>query len=58
MVNIPLQTISMNLDKIDKLQIKVIVCQHGVRSLRAIDYLQQNGFENLINLTGGIVTWK
>ena len=58
MVNIPLQTISMNLDKIDRLQIKVIVCQHGVRSLRAIDYLQQNGFENLINLTGGIVTWK
>ena len=58
MVNIPLQTISMNMDKIDRLQIKVIVCQHGVRSLRAIDYLQQNGFENLINLTGGIVTWK
>ncbi len=58
MVNIPLQSVPMNLDKIDKLQTKIIVCQHGVRSLKAIEYLEQQGFENLINLTGGIVTWK
>ena len=58
MINIPLQSIPMNLDKIDKIQTKIIICQHGVRSIKAIEYLKQQGFEDLINLTGGIVTWK
>jgi adenylyltransferase/sulfurtransferase len=56
-INIPLQTIPANLDKIDKDKKVVIFCQHGVRSLHAIDYLKQQGYNNLINLTGGIVTW-
>ncbi|MCB9361207.1 MAG: rhodanese-like domain-containing protein [Flavobacteriales bacterium] len=56
-INIPLQTIPENLDKIDKDKKVVIFCQHGVRSLHAIDYLKQQGYNNLINLTGGIVTW-
>lgn len=55
-INIPLQTLPSNLDKIDKNIKTVIYCQHGVRSLHAIDYLKQNGFNNLLNLTGGIVT--
>lgn len=56
-INIPLQTIPENLDKIDKNKKTVIFCQHGVRSLHAIDYLKQQGYNNLTNLTGGIVTW-
>jgi adenylyltransferase/sulfurtransferase len=56
-INIPLQTIPNNLHKIDKDKKVVIFCQHGVRSLHAIDFLKQQGYNNLINLTGGIVTW-
>jgi adenylyltransferase/sulfurtransferase len=56
-INIPLQTIPNNLHKIDKNKKVVIYCQHGVRSLHAIDFLKQQGYNNLINLTGGIVTW-
>ncbi len=56
-VNIPLQTIPHNIDKIAKDKKVVVHCQHGVRSMHAIDFLQQNGFDNLINLTGGIVMW-
>jgi adenylyltransferase/sulfurtransferase len=57
-INIPLQTIPHNMDKIVKDKKVVIHCQHGVRSMHAIDFLEQNGFDNLINLTGGIVMWE
>lgn len=57
-VNIPLQTIPNNMDKIAKDKKVVVHCQHGVRSMHAIDFLEQNGFDNLINLTGGIVMWE
>lgn len=56
-LNIPLQIIPNNMDKIAKDKKVVVHCQHGVRSRHAIDFLQQNGFDNLYNLTNGIVTW-
>ena len=56
-VNIPLQTIPHNIDKIAKDKKVIVHCQHGVRSMNAIGYLEKNGFDNLYNLTGGIVTW-
>lgn len=34
----------------------VIVCRSGVRSARAVAWLNQNGFEAL-NLDGGMVAW-
>ncbi len=57
-VNIPLQTIPNNMDKIAKDRKVVVHCQHGIRSMNAINYLEQQGFENLYNLTGGIVTYE
>lgn len=35
----------------------VVYCQSGLRSKRAIQELQQEGFTKLYNLTGGIKTW-
>lgn len=32
----------------------VSICHHGVRSLRAINFLAQQGFSNMHNLDGGI----
>ncbi len=57
--HIPMNTIPQNLDKLKSLDDKEIVvyCQHGVRSLMVIDFLQSAGFENLINLDGGICQW-
>ena len=57
-VNIPLQVIPYQLDKIKKDKKVVIYCQHGVRSLHAIGYLKEQGYNNLLNLTGGIVNWN
>lgn len=36
----------------------VVVCHHGFRSAQAINYLSQRlGYDNLLNLKGGIHAW-
>ena len=36
----------------------VIVCHHGIRSRTVALYLEQNGVNNLYNLTGGLDKWS
>ena len=36
----------------------VFQCHHGIRSQRAAEYFQQQGFTNLCNLRGGIDAWS
>jgi rhodanese-related sulfurtransferase len=36
----------------------VVYCHHGIRSRHAIDFLQELGFEKLVNLAGGIDQWS
>lgn len=56
-INIPLQDIPAQLEKINRSKKTVVFCQHGVRSLNCIAFLETQGFDNLINLKDGIVTW-
>lgn len=56
---IPLQTIPNQIDKIAKDKQVIIMCRSGKRSANAVAFLeQQGGFDNLYNLTGGILDWK
>lgn len=36
----------------------VVMCKAGGRSQKAIDLLKKEGFDNLINLKGGILAWQ
>lgn len=55
---IPLNEIPTNVEKISKDKKVVIHCRSGVRSGKAIEFLEQNfGYTNLYNLTGGILAW-
>lgn len=36
----------------------VVLCHHGMRSAQVQRYLEAKGFENLINLAGGIHAWS
>lgn len=56
---IPLATVPDNADKIAKDKKVVVHCRSGKRSANAIQFLeQQHGFDNLYNLTGGILAWS
>ena len=36
----------------------VVFCHHGMRSMHVLQYLESRGFENIINLGGGIDAWS
>jgi len=36
----------------------IVYCEHGDRSLRATQYLKQQGFENIRSLKGGFAAWS
>ena len=53
----PLDTIPEHLEELPREELLVVVCHHGVRSGRAAAWLQAHGFDNAVNLTGGIDAW-
>ncbi|MFD2969378.1 rhodanese-like domain-containing protein [Sphingobacterium bambusae] len=57
-VNIPLAGIVIEADKIDRDKPVIIQCRSGKRSAQAVMLLEQQGFDNLANLKGGILAWK
>jgi adenylyltransferase/sulfurtransferase len=54
---IPVSRISQQLERIPRDKPVVMYCHHGVRSTQVIRFLQQEGFTNLYNLSGGIDAW-
>jgi len=55
---IPLAEVPARMETISKDKQVIVHCRSGARSANAIAYLEQNGgFENLYNLTGGILAW-
>ncbi len=57
-LHIPLDQLSCRFHEIPYEEKPVIVtCQHGIRSLRAVLFLEQNGLISVYNLEGGISKW-
>ena len=56
-VLIPMSSIPAHLDQLDKDRETVVICHHGVRSRRVAYYLEHAGFNNVINLRGGMAGW-
>ena len=44
--------------KLDKSKTYFVYCLSGKRSASAASYMRTNGFKNVINLEGGILTWQ
>jgi adenylyltransferase/sulfurtransferase len=55
---LPLGDLSSQKDRIDRSRDVVVYCKSGVRSLRAAEELIDAGFENVLNLSGGILRWS
>lgn len=56
-LHIPMGEIPAGLDRIARDEPVVVLCHHGGRSLRVAAFLQAQGFEQAINLAGGINAW-
>ena len=56
-VLIPLNELAEKVGTLDKKAPVVVYCKMGGRSAQACVYLQENGFENVTNLEGGIRKW-
>jgi glyoxylase-like metal-dependent hydrolase (beta-lactamase superfamily II)/rhodanese-related sulfurtransferase len=55
---IPLGELTTRVSELDKRAEVIIHCHHGSRSMRAVEYLYDVGFENVKNLAGGIDAWS
>ena len=56
-VHIPLMDVPREFASLPRDHALVVVCHHGMRSAQAVGFLLQQGFENAINLQGGIDAW-
>jgi rhodanese-related sulfurtransferase len=56
-VNFPLDKIEPDFAKLDKSKPVYLICQSGRRSQKAAEILEQKGFNELYNVTGGTSAW-
>lgn len=54
---IPMQSIPQRLADLPKDKTIVTICHHGMRSQQVAQFLLQNSFTDIINLTGGVNAW-
>lgn len=51
---IPMNTIPSRMSELDDTRPIYIVCAHGVRSVAVCNYLEEQGYSNLRNVSGGM----
>ncbi|RJG03775.1 rhodanese-like domain-containing protein [Noviherbaspirillum sedimenti] len=56
-VSMPMQSVPARLGEMDEDASIVCICHHGMRSMQVARFLEQHGFANVINLTGGVHAW-
>jgi rhodanese-related sulfurtransferase len=55
--HLPMHLIPLRLSELPRDKELILYCRSGARSYHACSYLAQQGFDNLVNLRGGIVGW-
>ena len=56
-VLLPMSQIPTEAEALDLERETVVICHHGMRSRSIGRYLEQIGFDNVINLSGGVAQW-
>jgi rhodanese-related sulfurtransferase len=54
----PMQTVPARIFELDKKRPIACLCHHGSRSMQVASFLEHHGFENVINISGGIHAWS
>ncbi len=55
--SLPMHQVPGNLSQLDRSRPLIIICHHGIRSLQVARFLEQQGFDQVINLQGGVAAW-
>jgi hydroxyacylglutathione hydrolase len=56
--NLPLNSLSREIDKLDPTVPTFVICQSGYRSSLATSFLENAGFAKVYNIAGGTTAWK
>ena len=56
-VHLPMHLIPVKIHDVPKDCKVVLYCHSGARSFHACQFLMQHGYDNVINLRGGILAW-
>lgn len=57
-ISIPQADLALRLDALPKDRDVLVVCEGGMRSLKATGFLRDVGFERVVNLEGGTAAWR
>jgi rhodanese-related sulfurtransferase len=57
-VHVPMNEIPARLGEFSRDTETVVMCHAGGRSMRVAQFLANQGFTNVVNLTGGIAAWS
>lgn len=55
--HIPMGEIPSRMDEIPRGNEVVFICRSGNRSQQVCQFLKQQGFDNMINMSGGMLQW-
>lgn len=55
---IPLGEVANRADELDSSKKTVVMCRSGGRSGQAVEILMGKGFQDIFNLSGGILAWS
>ncbi len=56
-VNLPMAQIPQSMERFQDAAEIIVICHHGIRSQRVIQFMQQQLSQTLINLDGGVDAW-
>ncbi len=54
---LPMHTIPLRMSELQREEKLIMVCRSGARSAQACMFLQQQGYDNVFNLRGGMIAW-
>lgn len=54
---LPMHTIPLRMSELNREEKLIMVCRSGARSAQACMFLQQQGYDNVFNLRGGMMAW-
>ena len=54
---VPVSEIEARVNELDRQRETVVICHHGIRSMKVAGLLEHLGFERVLNLRGGLDAW-